>query len=677
MHLIAGRGGGSGDGILLREPVLRYAGPLSSSGHGGTRREGPVWKCGDDSRWTYSDGSLILGAGIDAAPDHFPAGSSILRVTATSLEPVSVGLCAFAFEVRSLTPPYFADRRLRWGRLRGTAHVNDFGPCAVRWNPSGGTAMELRMVRGTVSSRLTWKRRRLEIAFTLDSAALHPRWQFSAGANISTAAHSWEAGETMTLSFLFSGADGVEAAPPIAGRFPDGAEAGFALTDHCDFDSNDRLHVFLEGDERHNGWLGRGLRMTKGVFTLTSAVPDRTPVPTLADSRYRELIQALRRDGSEIAPHALSEVGTVSPPVFREAVRQFSSKWSPATWIDHGNTIGYCYTMGGAADPAYDLLGVLRSNGFTALWSYHDIPVHGSATLNLLDAPHSAMGAMGRRSASHARRGEVLVAMHYLRSMLERGLRGRWGRVVMVVIPALRGYGMKVARTRKIAPGELMQTLRQVRTRARQALGAPGPELREPYTRRELAECGAVVYPERGVPLHQASESEQLLFATIEGVHTRDIYTPDALDRLLSERGLHVGHCYLLNRLPYIAGVFERGTEPGRLTDAWTEFIASLDRSVASRRLWNPTAGDLSAWMRDMQAISVIPGKRGRVDLHHPGSGPVRGFTLLLARTVPPASVRWGDAAAAGWRYWRDWLAVWGDLPAASHTVVQWEDPIP
>jgi hypothetical protein len=34
--------------------------------------------------------------------------------------------------------------------------------------------------------------------------------------------------------------------------------------------------------------------------------------------------------------------------------------------------------------------------------------------------------------------------------------------------------------------------------------------------------------------------------------------------------------------------------------------------------------------------------------------------------------VRWNDVGASGWRRWSDWLSVWGDLPPAASTIIDW-----
>ncbi len=659
--------------VALPPPQIRYEGEQAIGRKPDHHAGAVAWEKVAETHWCYDDHVFRFDVRLTPASASSAQPSRILTASLTALVAASVGRYTLILEAPSDSPPHFLDRYLRWRPLAGTAFVNDFGQLVVRWSPSGKACTELRFVKGMTSCELSWARKRLRLAVDLDAAALHPRWHFSPAGRVSTAAPPWKEGQSVSMDLLLTFHDSLADAPPVASRFPGGAEAGFVLTDHCDFDDNDRLRLFLYGDGRDNGWLGRGLRLTKGVFMLPSILPDRPAVPSLDDTTYRTLIDALHKDGSEIAPHALTETGNLPGSTFIEALGRFARQWSPATWIDHGNTIRYCYTMGGADDPEYDLLGTLNKNGFRSLWSYHDIPVHGSATLNLLDAPRSDSLSMGVLLVRHLLHGEVLIALHYVRSFLERHLRGRSGRFIMRSLSTLRGLAASWSNNRGITRTDIAHAWRRMFGNVPPASANPDRIPPEPYTREELFTCGAAVYPERAVPLYRSDESELLFFSTKEAVHTRDIYTLDAINRLIEARGLHVGHCYLMNNLPYIAGLFARGSSDLQLTAGWTEFVKDLAELVRSGRIWNPTAGDLTMWMRDMQSVSLFPASPGEVILENSSPRPLHAFTLLISPTVSPETIRWSGIVPSGWRPWQEWLAIWGDLPARSRTVVQWE----
>jgi hypothetical protein len=318
------------------------------------------------------------------------------------------------------------------------------------------------------------------------------------------------------------------------------------------------------------------------------------------------------------------------------------------------------------------LLEQLRRHDFTALWAYHDASVDAAGSLNLLAPPAIDLPVVALQFLRHLRRNELGVALHYLRSTIHHYGQGAIAYAAAQIVTILRGMIMRCVRARRLTGAELVRTGRNLRKTLVQAFGSGASALQAPYTRAELLDMAAVVYPERAVPLNQADEDELLLFTTAESLHTRDIYTPAALRRLLDERGLHLGHCYLLNQIPYIAGVFQHGGRTARLTKEWTEFIDAMSEHVGSRRLWNPNAAELAEWMRGIQHVDCQPVGAQSLRLRNLLSRSIGELTLLLPRQIAPDSVRWSGAKPDGWRYWGDWLAVWGDLPAGADVTVCW-----
>jgi hypothetical protein len=661
-----------GDGLLsVLNPVVRYS---------GTHETGKVVQLTGNA-WEWENAGTMAGTS-HAGPlcFHMRARASapgafehqwVLEIAVEVREPVRVYHCAVATEIRAASAPYGVDGSLRWSESRHDASLHDFGQSVFRWKAADGLCAELRPLKGSHAVRYCRRRNQLHLEVLLDAATLHPRWQFTERGMESTATPVLSPGERITISLVLTVLRGSHERPPfLASRFPGGTEAAFVLTDHCDFDDTAFLRRFLHGDQESHGWMGRGLRMTKGVFMHTSSPPDRKPIPTLQDPEYVKMIEELYHDGSEIAPHAFSEVGTLAPAEFHDAVRKFSRRWTPATWIDHGKSIAYCYTMGGGANPGFDLLRTLRNHAFTTLWSYHDTPVPGCAGLNMLQRPAGTLLPLARQSMQHIIRAEGLIGLHYVRTIVGRVFTGRRGRAMMQSISAVREMAINLR--------EAGSDKRQVIRRAwKRVAGSFSMNVRRSdagaetgTTRKDRMESVGVVYPERGAPLHQVKEEDLLLFTTMEAVHTRDMYSPGALDRLVHERGLHIGHSYLLNRLPYIAGIFEKKT--GRLTHSWNQFVDSLASLVRAGRLWNPTAGGLAGWIRDRELVTLIPVAPAEVRMENPLPRPVRDFTLLLPRDTRPAGILWGGKAPSGWRQWDDWLAVWGDLPTRSSVTVLW-----
>ncbi|HEX6534332.1 MAG TPA: hypothetical protein VF041_07035 [Gemmatimonadaceae bacterium] len=655
-------------------------GDAGTGGEAGAEGEACAgWMRMGDAHWRREAAGVAVDAALCRAPDaeRDAFAWSELHLAATALRPVAVRRVAVPLEIRTRRAPWVLDRAMRWRPLRGAVLVHGLTPLAMRWERADGRgAVELRTFRGAPCRCSRWSAGTLALEIILDAAALHPRWSFDCNPHASTAAPEWQAGRTVeTRLHLRAIAGDAAAQPVVAGRFPAGHEAAFVITDHSDFDGVGRLAAFLDGSAGARGWLGRGLRLTKGVFALPSTPPPpRVPAPSLADSAYLRLVRRLHGDGSEIAPHGVNESGNVPPERFREGLARVAMEFAPRTWIDHGMTLRYAYTLGGAG-AEYDLLGALRSHGITTLWSYHDAPSAAVGSLDQLAPRRRDTAVMALLLSRHLGRGAPLVAAHYLRSLARERLGGPAGQLVATALSLVRhsymthshGYGGAhgAIAAAVLAAGSLGSARRRARELARQA---PEP----PYTRDEALAMGALVYPERAAPLADATPDDLLLFATMEVLHTRDAYTPAALDRLARERGAHIGHCYLLNRLPYIAGVFDASSPSDRLSRAWLAFLDALAERVAAGVVWNPPVGELAEWLRAAQGAAVVPVARGVVEVRNPAGEPLHGFTILFPRDARPAGVRWGDGAPAGTRPWGDWLAAWGTVPARGAVRVRW-----
>ena len=269
----------------------------------------------------------------------------------------------------------------------------------------------------------------------------------------------------------------------------------------------------------------------------------------------------------------------------------------------------------------------------------------------------------------HAGAGEVLIALHYLRSALDTRLSGARGQLVRVLMSQVGQLVTHLRRKRWLDSGDFRAARRRLGQALQHAIRNP-PDAREQYTRAECLVLSPLIYPERPAPLGQVRGDDLVLFTTSLVVHTRDAYRPEQLTALVRERGIHIGHCYLLNRLPYVAGLFDPGASaPCKL---WTTFVEALAAHVASGRIFNPVVSDLSAWLRGLQHVEVTPAGEAALHLVNVADSPVRGFTVLLPPATPERAVRWARRPPSRTCRWADWLAVWGDLPPGAAVTVEW-----
>jgi hypothetical protein len=655
--------------IRLGTPAIGYVGSTRLAGRRRTKQV--AWIQGDEGQWLFADERCCINVARDGAVLPCVPDMHAISVSVDILQRTRLRFCILELISPASQQPLFVNRYLRWTHLQGDDRINDYSPLAVRWLSDDGRCYELRTHHGSMSARLRWHDEHLRVRLYLDAAALHPRWLHQRGQQ-SMAAPTLEMGHRLAVHFTLCRVECDENPIPILSRFPAGSEAAFCITDHCDYDATDRLRAFAYGDDRRRGWIGRGLRMTKTVFSTERPVKGGLAT-SVQDHEYARIIQALSEDGSEIAPHSLHESGELDPATFAAVLASCVRRWSPRTWIDHG-FLTYNYNMGGADDPRYRLLDRLRAQGFRLLSASHDTPTDPCASLNLLAPPRSPLRSIATAFWRHLRNGRPLVSMRYVRAMTRRRLVGTVGYLIdgalLSASTAIHAWWRGRDRSWREALDMACIVLRRVRHVFHEGPSA----FRIPYARRELLDVGAVVYPERGVPLHQAEADEMLAFVTAEVVHTEDVYSEKSVDRLIDERGLHVGHCYLLNRLSYLAGIFEPGAEPPRLSGAWSAFVDALSDRVHQGRVWNPPIYELAEYMRAMQHVIVVADTPCQViHISNRLSRPIADVTVLLPRSVSPETVRWGDAPPKGWRTWSDWLSVWGDLSSDSSVAVQWD----
>jgi peptidoglycan/xylan/chitin deacetylase (PgdA/CDA1 family) len=655
--------------LRLGRPEVEYIGP-------GAHDAASSWTPSGATRWSSADDVMRFGLTLGALVADEHSVSRPLTMTAVAERAASIRRCSVRLSAQCTARPHHLDAYCRWSEVRRRAVTNESTPFVLRWRDPSGALLELRSTRGCIPAVIAWNGGMLTIDLELDAAALHPRWSFAAGRTESTAAPARAPGWSSCIALVLRHIDTPAPTPAVLGRLPFGAEAALTITDHPDFDDEDRFLVFAHGVDGRRGWLGRGLRLTKSVFAMESDAVPRRPAPTMERPAYRALLDELYGEGSEIAPHGVNESGNVAPERFRRALAALADRYRPDTWIDHGLSLAYCYSMGGADNPDYDLLARLRDHGISTLWSYHDVPVNAAGSLNLLapngwDLRHAVRGSM-----RHAANSDYLIAAHYLRSaFLARAtgaLQQTVGKALSVGRRAylLRSESFANRHTAAwSAAGAAIVGLFEASSQSRRGDASPA----EVFTRREGLEWGAAVYPERAVPMHQVQPDDQLLFATQEVLHLRDAYTPAAFERLIHERGVHLAHTYLLNTLPYVAGMFSPDYPGIRPASAWQSALDSLAGEVAAGRLWNPTAGEAAKWFRSMQCLTVTPRAESALELSNPTADVVHGATVMLPASVSPDAISWNGGPATASRRWSDWLCVWGDVPANSAIVVRWD----
>jgi hypothetical protein len=464
-----------------------------------------------------------------------------------------------------------------------------------------------------------------QVDFVIDAPYMHPSWDLSGGIKKSSAHEMQKTGTEYTCCFsiieLTSEDTFIPAMPLI---YPNAHVSGFILTDHCDFDTAEKLKLFLFGNN-NDGWLGKNLKITKGVFTLSSKSKDFTKNDSLAEEEYSKLIHKLYEDGSEIAPHALKSKGQLDAISFQEALQKISLCFHSQTWIDHGSYLKYCYSQGGKNNPEFMLIKSLKKFNYSSLWSFHDVNTDALNTLNIFTSKRHSSLLLWKKIVQCFVKGKWMIAMHYFRSLWHRNYRPNaiFDAVIYAMASTkgtLDGSQTKAKFFRGIAVffKSFLQYKQQKRNKTLL------------YKNKYLLKYSDILFLEERRPLAQYKDGDLLMFSTFETTHLKDIYNKNALNRLISEYGLHIGHTYILNDLSYLNNIFNAQSGKKTLSKEWIDFMGALSQYVKNKEIWNPTMAEFVKHLTGVLNVEItyISGCRVKIENHR--NAVVRDFTLLI-----------------------------------------------
>lgn len=167
-------------------------------------------------------------------------------------------------------------------------------------------------------------------------------------------------------------------------------------------------------------------------------------------------------------------------------------------------------------------------------------------------------------------------------------------------------------------------------------------------------------------------------WAFIDARHFYEMYSPAALDRLESERGLHVAHTYLetyhpphtkfgLKNLLVPADEQDKpgGDGPVTLAPEFERLLAALDARQERGTLWIAPLAPLADRLRAVAAEKLTLGADHRLLVQSPS--PVAGATFVVAR--PDAPVRVNGELPRGTRTEDGQTWFWTDLPAGDSII--------
>lgn len=541
--------------------------------------------------------------------------------------------------------------------VTGTIWNNDFTPLYILYT-SGNETFALLNYNRLFAHKCTDNGDYLLLEVILDAAALHPKWDYTGPDRLSTSSPLLPAGHSYKVSFRNIKIS-TPAHVPVISRHKAGAEATFMLTDHCDYDDAARLETFLKEPD---GWLNKQLKISKGVFARNSTAKGGKRNDTLDIDKYRELIDLLYKDGSEIVPHALNQSGQISPEDYHSSLNRLQQNYNSQLWIDHGCTLKYCYSMGGKNNSDYRLVDNLQEKGYKGLWSFHDTPVNPNKTLNHFSNEKEHYYQVIPLFLRKLLRGQVFVGLHHLRALIERKNEGqKFISLTLKRISAFRILLVTIGRDKKTAIDKFRKNLKAAKQTSIQTY--------LPYTKEELVQLSSLLFTEVGIPLYQAAGNDLVMFSTQETTQLDEIYNAASLDRLVQQNGIHAGHTYILNNLSYINGVFKKGSKY-ELADYWKKFTSYLSDSIKSNKVWNPNMSEFITYYRQVNELDIIYNGNNSITINNNTSNNISGVTFCLAQH--PANLSWNGQKPAT-KQSGTLTYLWGDIPAKSSVVINWQ----
>lgn len=466
----------------------------------------------------------------------------------------------------------------------------------------------------------------LIIGFIIDAPFLHPAWDYQLKQRRSVANLLQPSGTEYYFKTVVHEFNKESALLPMQQfTYPFACKSAFVLTDHCDFDTEEKLSTFLYGSN-NNGWLGRGLKITKGVFTLGPKPGEPKKNASLDDEAYRVLIQVLYKDGSEIVPHALKSKGQLSSAEFHAAVEKLSLMYHPRTWIDHGSYLKYCYSQGAKDNKDYMLADTLKKRGYNNLWSFHDVNIDAAQTLNIFTVKKYGSWKMIGFAIKYFFLGKWLIAAHYLRSIVHRNYSKN------IIIEYLM-YAMAGTKQIFINSKNKKKQLKKDIADYLKSLGAFGSWRNQwpvPYKNDDVLKYSAALFTEERRPISQYKPGDLLMFYTFETTHLQDIYTKKALNKLIKEYGTHIGHTYILNDLPYINAIFKTSKGKYQLAPKWIQFLDALQANVKNNKIWNPGMGEYADHIIKLSQVCISLLSANTTSIKNNNSSAFDGYTFIV-----------------------------------------------
>ena len=412
---------------------------------------------------------------------------------------------------------------------------------------------------------------------------------------------------------------------------PEARRCAFVITDHGDRTRLSVARAVYRGHSRTDhphygkrGILAAGVRVTQGVFWSGWEGYDH-----LENPEFLALMKEIHEAGCEVCPHNTSERFSLTPDEVRGNIRRYAQHFGLTTWIDHHRLASNLNREGMNPRSEHYVLDLLKSLGLKAAWSYWDeFAYPPGPQLNCLNPP-SCWQYLKRLLRDltpwRGRGGAPRSLIMSLTSLIHRAIGSDAFGSLFDLAMGLGGQPGVALRT---AVGELGA---HVAARLFGSDRPPGPQF----------------------PLRWDERRQISWFDTVRIARVAAVYSEAALDRLIREAGIHVGHTYLALQSPrYSDLAFSPDGDGFAVEERFQRFLDVLSAAVRQKLVWNPTIREMTGYYESLAAVRLTPEAGSRWSLRNGAAVPVEGVTLRSLAPLCAAGSVAMESRQVGREYW-------------------------
>jgi hypothetical protein len=349
------------------------------------------------------------------------------------------------------------------------------------------------------------------------------------------------------------------------------------------------------------GIIASGVRVTQGVFWSGWDGFDYLENPD-----FFALMQDAYDTGSEVCPHNTSEKMELPPEQVRRNMERYAKHFGLSTWIDHWRLPSNLTQKGMDPESEYYILDYFKQLGGKSAWTYRDVFANPPGPqINLLNPPRV-----------HQYAWRLLRDLPKLRNGRDSAnrLRAYFGALALLMIGAEAAGNLAIIKKTFRGFGDQTQLHEMsflFKNMSRHV--------------QHLLRSGIIAQ----FPISWDEVSGLYWFDAARIVFLSNAYNASALDNLIDETGIHIGHTYLgFYGRKYSDCAFRRDRQDFTIQDEFQEFLDYLAVKIRQGIVWNPTMREMIRYYEALAAVELKEDRRGQWCLTNSATTPVAGVTL-------------------------------------------------